>query len=170
MTCPIGRPSPISCLAASTVATTRPAAATATMPFAIVIAHLAQPGTDTPLAVWPFNHWDWPVSAGPELYPYSMRTMVFMLIFLLMSGNLGRAFFPMLFYFLLEPKLMCSCKSKSMSAAMPNFSRRHAIGTTLRVSPTQERPRLQKIRRRQQCGYRHAKRGWRPVQGRLSQL
>lgn len=65
-----------------------------------------QPGTDTPLAVWPFTLLDWPMGMGPEIFPYSSRTFVFFFVYLMFSGNLGRAFFPMLFYLLLEPNLM----------------------------------------------------------------
>ena len=60
----------------------------------------------SPLTLWPFDQFDWPMGAGPEIWPYSTRTFVFMFVYLLFSGNLGRAFFPMLFFLLLEPNLM----------------------------------------------------------------
>ena len=61
---------------------------------------------ESPIRVWPFTSLDWPIGAGPELYPFSSRTFVFLFVFLLFSGNLGRAFFPMAFYLLMEPNLM----------------------------------------------------------------
>ena len=57
---------------------------------------VVMPGGESPLAVWPFTMLNWPMGAGPELYPYSSRTFAFMFVFLLFSGNLGRAFFPLL--------------------------------------------------------------------------
>ena len=62
----------------------------------------------SPLAVWPLTLLDWPFGAGPALLPPSARTFAFFYVFLLFSGNLGRAFFPMLFYLLMEPDLMRS--------------------------------------------------------------
>ena len=83
-----------------------PAAMPAVMPAAGAAASDVNIDGESPIRVWPFTSMDWPIGAGPELFPYSSRTFVFLLVFLLFSGNLGRAFFPMAFYLLMEPNLM----------------------------------------------------------------
>ena len=43
---------------------------------------------ESPIRVWPLTSLDWPIGAGPELFPYSSRTFVFLLVFALLYSKL----------------------------------------------------------------------------------